>query len=119
MELALQGLQWETCLVYIDDIIVYASDFDQHIQRVDQVLDRIKQAGMMLRPDKCHMLQTEVVFLGHVVSNTGIRPDPSNYIQNSELAKAQEPKASEAVCGNRVVLPPVCLGLRQDSHTTD
>lgn len=78
MELALQGLQWETCLIYIDDIIVYGVDFDQHLTRVEQVLDRISQAGLKLRPDKCHMLQTEVVFLGHVVSEEGVLPDPTN-----------------------------------------
>jgi RNase H-like domain found in reverse transcriptase/Reverse transcriptase (RNA-dependent DNA polymerase) len=78
MELALQGLQWETCLVYIDDIIVYATTFEQHIARVSQVLERIKQAGLKLRPDKCQMLQTEVVFLGHVVSKDGVKPDPTN-----------------------------------------
>ncbi len=92
MELALQGLQWETCLVYIDDIIVYASDFDQHVQRVDQVLDRIKRAGLKLRPDKCHMLQTEVVFLGHVVSNKGISPDPSNISKIVSWPKPQNSK---------------------------
>ena len=78
MELALQGLQWITCLVYIDDIIVYAENFDQHISRVDEVLNRIKSAGLKLKPEKCNMLQTEVVFLGHVVSKDGVRPDPTN-----------------------------------------
>ncbi len=92
MELALQGLQWETCLVYIDDIIVYASNFDEHIQRVDQVLDRIKQAGLKLRPDKCHLLQAEVVFLGHVVSSTGIRPEPSNISKIVNWPRPQNPK---------------------------
>ena len=78
MELALQGLQWETCLIYIDDIIVYGVDFEQHMQRVEQVLERISEAGLKLRPDKCHLLQTEVVFLGHVVSQEGVLPDPTN-----------------------------------------
>ena len=78
MELALQGLQWVTCLVYIDDIIVFSSTFDQHMQRVDEVLDRIRNAGLKLKPDKCNMLQTEVVFLGHVVSKEGVHPDPTN-----------------------------------------
>lgn len=81
MEIALQGLQWVTCLVYIDDIIVYGDDFEQHIQRVEQVLERIKTAGLKLRPDKCGMLQTSVVFLGHVVSKEGVLPDPSNIIK--------------------------------------
>ena len=78
MELALQGLQWHTCLVYIDDIIVYGTTFEQHLERVDEVLSRLQNAGLKLKSDKCHMLQTEVVFLGHVVSSEGVKPDPTN-----------------------------------------
>jgi len=78
MEIALQGLQWETCLVYVDDIITYGANFTEHMTRVDEVLSRIRDAGLKLRPDKCHLLQAEVVFLGHVVSGDGVRPDPNN-----------------------------------------
>ena len=81
MELILQGLQWSTCLVYIDDIIVYGVDFDQHIQRVDEVLERISKAGLKFKPEKCNLLQTEVVFLGHVVSSQGVKPDPTNVVK--------------------------------------
>ena len=62
IELVLQGLQWETCLVYIDDIIVYAPDLKQHMERLEEVLSRIKEAGLKLKPDKCNLLQEEVVF---------------------------------------------------------
>jgi hypothetical protein len=78
MELVLQGLQWEICLVYVDDIIVFGVDFPQHLQRVDLVLDRITKAGLKLQPSKCHMLQTEVIFLGHIVTKDGVLPDPTN-----------------------------------------
>ena len=78
MELALQGLQWVTCLVYIDDIITYGRNFTEHIQRVDEVLNRIKQAALKLKPEKCNLFQTRVTFLGHVVSDKGVSPDPNN-----------------------------------------
>ena len=94
MELILQGLQRETCLVYIDDIIVYGSDFNQHLRRVDQVLNRIKEAGLKLKPDKCHMLQNEVVFLGHVVSKEGVRPNPVN---TSKITEWPRPVNSKQV----------------------
>lgn len=92
MELALQGLQWITCLIYIDDIIVFGEDFDQHIQRVDEVLDRITKAGLKLKPSKCRLLQTEVVFLGHVVSAEGVRPDPANISKIIEWPRPANPK---------------------------
>jgi hypothetical protein len=52
MELVLQGLQWQTCLVYVDDIIVFGPDFETHLSRVDEVLSRVKQAGLKLKPEK-------------------------------------------------------------------
>ena len=78
MEMALQGLQWVTCLIYIDDVIVFCKDFDQHMQRLEEVLDRIKKAGLKLKASKSYLLQKEVIFLGHVVSGQGIKPSPTN-----------------------------------------
>ncbi|XP_052778481.1 uncharacterized protein LOC128215916 [Mya arenaria] len=78
IELVLQGLQWETCLVYIDDIVVFGSDLEQHLGRLEEVLSRIREAGLKLKPEKCNLLQTEVRFLGHIVSAKGVKPDPSN-----------------------------------------
>ena len=78
MELALSNLQWITCLIYIDDIIVFGKTFEQQLSRVEEVLERIKAAGLKLKPEKTEMLQKVVVFLGHVVSGKGVRPNPTN-----------------------------------------
>ena len=40
MEMALQGLQWITCLIYIDDIIVFDKNFDKHMCKVEEVLEK-------------------------------------------------------------------------------
>ena len=92
MEMALQGLQWVSCLIYIDDIIVFGKDIDQHLKRVEQVLDRIRQAGLKLKPDKSHLLQTEVVFLGHVVSGEGVKPCPVNIAKVLDWPKPRNAK---------------------------
>ena len=65
MELVLTGLQWHTCLIYLDDVLVFGSNFDEHMQRVEQILLRIREAGLKLKPEKCQFLQTSVNFLGH------------------------------------------------------
>ena len=78
MEMALQGLQWVTCLIHIDDVIVFGKDFDQHMQRFEEVLDRIKKACLKLKASKSYLLQKEVIFLGHVVSGEGKNPSPTN-----------------------------------------
>lgn len=76
METVLRGLHWKTCLLYIDDVIVFANKFDTHIQRLDNVLERIAQAGLKISPKKCHFFQKQVKFLGHIVSEDGVSTDP-------------------------------------------
>ena len=76
MNLALSGLTWTHCLVYLDDIIIWAPTFEDHICRLRLVFDRIRAAGLKLKPTKCRFLRKEVAFLGHVVSSDGIKTDP-------------------------------------------
>ena len=78
MEIALRVLQWHICLIYVDDVLVFGSMFEQHMQRVAEVLSRIKEAGLKLKPDKCHLLQTSVNFPGHTISAEGVLPNPDN-----------------------------------------
>ena len=76
METILAGLHWTTCLVYLDDVIVFADSFEQHLQRLDEVLTKLQEAGLKLSPKKCNFFQSSVKFLGHIVSSTGIATDP-------------------------------------------
>ena len=76
MELIMKGLQWRTLILYLDDIIIMSTTFEEHIERLDEVLNRLGQAGLKLKPSKCHMFQSEVAYLGHVVSASGVKPDP-------------------------------------------
>ena len=94
MEMALQGLQWVTCLIYIDDIIVFGKSFDEHMQRIEQVFQRIKSAGLKLKPEKCNMLQKEVIFLGNVVTDKGVKPSPINI---TKIVEWPRPKTAKQV----------------------
>lgn len=76
MERVLDGLQWKTALVYLDDVIVFGSTFEQELGRLEEVLQRLRKANLKLSPKKCLLFQHEVPFLGHVVSSGGVRTDP-------------------------------------------
>jgi len=76
MELIFRGLQWQTLLIYLDDIIIFSSDLDEHLLRLDEVLKRIVQAGLKLKPSKCDLVSEEILYLGHVVGKDGIKPNP-------------------------------------------
>lgn len=74
MNKILEGLSWKTCLVYLDDVIVFGQDFESTLDRLDDVLMRLRAAG--LSPKKCDLFKKKVSYLGHVVTTEGIRVDP-------------------------------------------
>ena len=76
MNLVMVGLTWEACLVFLDDIIVMSSTFEQHLDRLQAVFNRLRSANLKLKPSKCRLFQKKVKFLGSVVSGDGIEPDP-------------------------------------------
>ena len=76
MELVLRGLQWKTLLIYLDDIIIFSSNLEEHLLRLEEVLKRLSEAKLKLKPSKCHLLETEVLFLGHIVGQIGVKPNP-------------------------------------------
>ena len=77
MERILSGLHWKTCLIYLDDVIVFADSFQAHIDRLAEVFERLRKGGLKISPRKCCLLKQEVSFLGHVVSKDGISTDTS------------------------------------------
>ena len=76
MNLVLSGLTWEVCLAFLDDVIVISSTFEQHLERLQLVFDRFAKAGLKLNPGKCNLFQKKVKFLGSIVTEEGILPDP-------------------------------------------
>lgn len=78
MDQVLRGLQGKTCLVYLDDIIIYSESFDEHLNHLREVLDRLKHANLKLKPKKCYICRRRVRYLGHVVTKLGVEPDPDN-----------------------------------------
>ena len=62
--------------VYIDDFCIYSSR-TLHLERVDKGLSRLAQMGGQLNMAKCHIGETQVTLLGHVVSAAGIQVNPS------------------------------------------
>ena len=76
MDLVLDGMHWESALVYLDDVIVFGRTFEEHLERLSAVLKRLKDAGLKLNPKKCRLFHREVEFLGHIVNREGVAADP-------------------------------------------
>ena len=75
MEYALAGLVGDQCLIYLDDIIIFSSTFNEHLKRLACVFDRLRAAGLKLKAKKCLLIQEQVTYLVHIISNKGIAPD--------------------------------------------
>ena len=76
MDKVLGKLRWKKCLCYLDDVIVFGSTFCSALENLRMVFLKLRQANLKLKPKKCTLFQTEVAFLGHIVSNTGIKCSP-------------------------------------------
>jgi transposase InsO family protein len=75
MDCTMRGLQYEICLIYLDDIIVFSDDIASHLVRLEKIFERLNQASLKLKPSKCSFLQRRVNFLGYIISENGIGTD--------------------------------------------
>ncbi|CAG2204834.1 unnamed protein product [Mytilus edulis] len=76
MDKVLKGLTFKSCLCYLDDILIASETFDQHIEDLRNVFQRLSNAGLKLGPKKCTFAQNSCIYLGHKISNKGIEPPP-------------------------------------------
>ena len=73
----LVGLQWNILALYLHDIIVFSRTFDLNIVHIETVFERLENSGLRLNAKKCQFFCKEVVFLGHIVTQNGVKPDSS------------------------------------------
>ncbi|GBM22032.1 Retrovirus-related Pol polyprotein from transposon 297 [Araneus ventricosus] len=76
METVLRGLTSEACLVYLDDIIIVGRTFQEHLNNIRKVFQRLQNANLKLSPKKCRFFRKEVSYLGHIISSDGVKTDP-------------------------------------------
>uniref|UniRef100_A0A3B1JWV6 Gypsy retrotransposon integrase-like protein 1 n=1 Tax=Astyanax mexicanus TaxID=7994 RepID=A0A3B1JWV6_ASTMX len=81
--------QYQSLLLYLDDIIVFSSSVSQHLQRLEVVLGRLQKEGLKAKLSKCVFFKQEVGYLGHVISNKGVSTDPAKI---EAVAQWQRPR---------------------------
>ena len=76
MALVLRGMSWEEVLAYLDDVILLGKSFEDALKTIINVFERFRKYNLKLKAKKCVLFQKEVLYLGKVVSDKGISPDP-------------------------------------------
>src|SRR3954471_16219067 len=93
------GLKWTVCLVYLDDIIIFSQTFEEHLNKLTLVFDRLREANLKLKGSKCRFCLPEVQFLGHTVGPEGIRPDPEKVKAVHEFPQPQNLRQLQSFLG--------------------
>lgn len=94
MQLALADLICKILYIFLDDIVVYSSTIEEHLSRLQIVFDALRKHNLKLSPDKCNLLQTELPFLGFLISGNGVLPDPKKVLP---IVNFPQPKTIRAV----------------------
>ena len=76
IQLVLSGLTWKSALAYLDDINVLGKSFDDHLQKLEEVLLRFRKYNLKLKPKKCFLCRREVKFLGKLCTKEGLLINP-------------------------------------------
>lgn len=75
MSLATSGLNYEKCFIYLDDLVCFGRNLDDHNKNLIDVFARLRKVNLKLNPNKCQFLKKEILYLGHTISSEGILPD--------------------------------------------
>ena len=78
MQNCLGELNYTTCLVYLDDVVVYSSMQEEQLDQLREVLEWFRLNSLKLKTSKCSFFQQEIKYLGHHVSAQGIWPSHDN-----------------------------------------
>ena len=108
MNSVLAGLHWETCLFYLDDIIVFAATWEEHLDCLRQVFERLRHAKLKLGTKKCTFAAKEVSYLGHLVTEEGLLPDPSLLATIREINPPKNVTEVRSFLGLASYLASVC-----------
>lgn len=80
------------CVVYLDDILVFSTSFEEHILSLKKIFDTLKEAKLKVQIDKCNLMKLQTEFLGHILTADGIKPNPNKIqiIKNLKLPTSQK-----------------------------
>ena len=99
MKLVLAGLSGEKCIVYTDDILVPASTWEEHLQNLRLVFERLRSANLKLKSKKCTLAERKAEYLGFVVFEDGLSTGPENIRAVSEFPVPHDIKTLRSFLG--------------------
>ena len=99
MDIVLSGLTYVICLCYLDDVIVFGRDINEHNERLETVLLRLREHNLHVKLSKCKIAARQVAFLGHVISQAGIQQDLTKMSSTRNILRSTSVKGIRSFLG--------------------
>ena len=93
----LKGLSHFT-IVYLDDIIIF-SKTEEHLQHLEIIFQRLREAGLKLKQSKCSFMKLHIEYLGHLILESGVEPMPDKLSAIKEMPAPRSPKEIKQFLG--------------------
>src|SRR5256884_523341 len=96
MHEVLGNLIYTKAPVYLDDIIIHSKTFEQHLEDIDEVFGKLRDARLMSKENKCEFCAPEIKFLGHIIGKDGKKVDLDkdekvrNYLRPENISQLRE-----------------------------
>ena len=89
---ALRGLIGKICFASLDDIVVFGNTIQEHNENLVMLFEILRATGLKLQPDKCEFLRPELEYLGHLIPENGVKPNPNKLfaVQNFKRPEKQK-----------------------------
>lgn len=96
MDNVLRGLQNVICVVYLDDILVFSTSLQEHMNSLRKIFSRLRESNFKIQMDKSEFLKHETPYLGHIITPQGVKPNPDKI---AAIVKYPMPKTSKQIKG--------------------
>lgn len=80
-----------TCVVYLDDILIFSTSLKEHVKAITDIFKVLEQTNLKIQIDKCNFMKKDTQFLGHVLTSEGLKPNPEKIkvIKELEIPKTE------------------------------
>lgn len=119
----LSGLLDDSVFAFLDDVIVVFKDAESNLQKLEEILTRIKSVGLTLKLSKCNFFKKQITYLGHVLDSEGLLTTPEKVKAVQNFPKPTDIKSLRSFLGfsgyYRSLIPhhsTVAKGLNQPLH---
>ena len=92
-------MNWNDCLAYIDDVLIWSSTFSKHLHKLEQVFKAFEKAGLRIEGRKCYICCSQVPYIGHLLSFDGICMDPKRVQAIADMSAPEKRQTLESFLG--------------------